>query len=133
MREAAEERIAETDKLFANELADPKAFERGELEPYFESVEGPESIIAWLETTPLVRHVGKLGIEVPEEWWVTKQDKPWIEKRHLDAKHRAKLKRLIREEQYTQAKKFVDLVIPVLGLLVALVVLLKDILIAWFD
>ncbi|OFV99751.1 MAG: hypothetical protein A3H28_07530 [Acidobacteria bacterium RIFCSPLOWO2_02_FULL_61_28] len=133
IREVAEKRIAEAGKQFANELADPKAFERGELQPYFESVEGPESIIEWLETAPLVQQAEKLGIEIPQEWWVTKKDKPWIEKWHLDAKHRAKLKRLINEARYTQAKKFVELVIPVLGLLVALVALLKDILIAWLD
>ncbi len=129
MRDAAEHRITEADKLFSRELADPGAFEKGELEPYFQSIVGPQSILNWLDTVPLTRKAEKRGIVIPPEWWVTKRDVPWIEKDHLNSEHRAKLKRLIREERFNQADNWVGLLVPILALLVALAALLKDLLI----
>ncbi len=132
MRDAAEHSIAETDKLFAHELADPEAFERGDLQSYFQKIDGPQSILHWLGTMPLVRKAEKLGIEIPQEWWITMRDSPYIEKDYLNSEHRAKLHRLVREERFKQANKWVGLLVPILALLVALVALMKDLLIALF-
>ena len=132
MRDAAEQRIAEADKLFAHKLADPTAFEKGELGTYFEMIDGPRSILDWLGTMPLVRKAEKLGIETPQEWWITRRDNPYVEKNYLNSENRAKLQRLVGEERFKQANNWAGLLVPIVALLVALVALMKDLLIALF-
>ena len=93
---------------------------------------GPYILLEMSETDRLLRKVRKLGIDYKSEstWWVENEitEQSWLS----NVAH-AKLRKLIRDERFNIAEKWVKILVPVLtavisilGLIVALVSVIKS-------
>jgi hypothetical protein len=93
---------------------------------------GPYILLEMSETDRLLRKVRKLGIDYKSEstWWVENEitEQSWLSNVAY-----AKLRKLIRDERFNIAEKWVKILVPVLtavisilGLIVALVSVIKS-------
>lgn len=95
-------------------------------------IAAPYILLEMLETKRLLRKVSKLGIEhkYDQTWWAENEitEQSWLNNRG-----HAKLRKLIRDERFSVAEKWVKILVPVLtalisllGLLVALISISKS-------
>jgi hypothetical protein len=74
------------------------------------------------KTKRLIAKAEKLGIEIPDEWWTRpRPEDPFTVKPYIGDRKRTKLKRLIQDERYKQAKKWTELLAPIIGALTGII------------
>ncbi len=90
-------------------------------EQYYQERCIPEAELDHIETRKLLRKARKYLIEVPNDgdWWEDEED--YLLKGNLTEVGQLRLRRLISNEQYAHIKKWVELIVPLLTLLVGLV------------
>ena len=125
--------LAEITRRYSPRLAAASEEEREAIESERDSeMAAPYILLEMSETDRLLRKVRKLGIDYKSEngWWLENEitEQSWLS----NVAH-AKLRKLIRDERFNIAEKWVKILVPVLtalisvlGLIVALVTVIKS-------
>jgi len=125
--------IAEITRLYSPKVKAASEEEREAILNERESeMAGPYILLEMSETDRLLKKVRKLGIDYKSEstWWLENEitEQSWLS----NVGH-AKLRKLIRDERFNIAEKWVKILVPVLtavisilGLIVALVSVIKS-------